>query len=61
MGTAGWRIIWKKIIIIIIIIIMIIIITTDGDNNYNRWKGGNCSKSWESVEVISREAVLGER
>ena len=55
MGTAGWRIKWKKIIIIIIIII------TDGDNNYNRWKGGNCSKSWESVEVISREAVLGER
>ena len=27
MGTAGWRIIWKKIIIIIIIIIMIIVIT----------------------------------
>ena len=27
----------------------------------NRRKGGNCSKSWESVEAISREAVLGER
>ena len=28
---------------------------------YNRRKGGDYSKSWESVEAISREAVLGER
>ena len=24
-------------------------------------KGGDCGKSWESVEEISREAVLGNR
>ena len=28
---------------------------------YNGRKGGDCSKSWQSVEAISREAVLGDR
>ena len=28
---------------------------------YNGGKGGDCRKSWESVEAISREAVLGDR
>ena len=27
----------------------------------NGGKGGDCSKSWEPVEAISREAVLGDR
>ena len=28
---------------------------------YNGGKGGDCRKTWESVEAISREAVLGDR
>ena len=51
------------IIIIVIIIIIIIIIAWYPKSRvcYNGRKGGDCRKSWQSVEAISRKAVLGDR